>query len=113
MGFQIVSTEPHTLGSKKTHGSNVGFIKAVRPDNFTLRFIQRLLIKRHIHTQNVRRAEQTVGMLVQSENRCAVGGFIGAHSLKAAQAIVKGMCQHMHPRILPRHHFAIEPDVAS
>ena len=113
MGFQIVGTEPHTLGPKKTHGSNVGFIKAIRPDNFTLRLIQRLLIKRHIHAQNVRRAKQTVGVLVQSKNRCAVRGFIGPHSLKATEAIVEGMCQHMHLRIFPRHHLAIEPDVAS
>ena len=45
------------------HRPEIGFIEIIHPDNFTLRFIKRCFVKGHIHLQNFRRAEQTVGVL--------------------------------------------------
>ena len=63
MRLQIVRSQPHSFGAQKTHRPEIGFIEIIHPDNFALRFIKRCFVKGHIHLQNFRRAEQTIGVL--------------------------------------------------
>ena len=58
--------------------------------------------------QIFRRLEQTLGMLLQFENRAA----IDALALKYAVGVMQRMRQHMHFGLAPGNKFAIEPDHA-
>ena len=112
MCLEVVGAQAHALRTKKTHGTDVRLIQIVCPDHLALRCIQGLFVVRHVHAQNVRRAEQTVGVLLEAKNRRAFGRLVGANTLEHTEAVMKGMGQHMNPCFLPGHHFAIEPDVA-
>ena len=60
----------------------------------------------------MRGTKQSISVLFQPEDRGARGGFVGAHTLKHTEPVMKGMGQHMNPRLLPGHHFAVKPDMA-
>ena len=54
VGFQVVSPQTHPFRAKETHRPDVSFVEAIRPHNLTLRSIQGIFVKRHIHSQNMR-----------------------------------------------------------
>jgi hypothetical protein len=58
------------------------------------------------------RPKKAVGMVLKPENAGAIGCLIGSNSLKNTEAIMKRMSENMNPGFLPRHHFAIEPNVS-
>ena len=65
-----------------------------------------------IHAQDFGAVEQALGVLLQSEDGGALLGFVGAHALKSAAAVVQGVAQHMDLGIAPIDHLAVHPDFA-
>ena len=112
MGLEVVGAQAHALRAQKTHGPNVSLIQVVCSHHLTLRCVQGLFVEGHIHPQNMRRSKQTIGMLLEPKNRSAVGSFVRTHPLEYAEPVMERVGQHVNPRLLPGHHFAIEPDVA-
>src|SRR5665213_61430 len=67
--------------------------------------------KGDLHTVDLGRVEQPPGVIAQPEYRHPSRGAIGAHTLEHRGAVVQRVGEHVHRGLLPRHEFAIEPDV--
>src|SRR5690606_39289390 len=77
-----------------------------------LRLDQGGLVERHPHAEDVGRAEQAVGMLLQPEDGGAVVGLVGAYPLEDAHAVMQRVGEHVGGGVAPRHHLAVVPDQA-
>jgi len=82
----------------------------VGADHFLLRFEQCFLVIRHFHLENVRRIEQPVGVLFETENGGTLIGLVGADAFKHAHPVVQGVGQHVRRCLAPRHQLAVVPD---
>ena len=51
-------------------------------------------------------------MLLQTEDRRATRGVVGAHTFERAAAVVQGVGQHVDLGIAPVHQLAVHPDLA-
>jgi len=68
------------------------------------------LVIRHPHLEDVRRIEQPVGVLLQTEDRSAFDRPVSAQTLKYAHAVMQGVRQHVGGGIAPWHELAVIPD---
>ncbi len=89
MHLEVVSANPHPLGTIESHGAKIGGVKVVFPDGVKLRLIQGVGIKRNLHSQNMRRAEKTICMILQPENGRPFLCMIGAHALEHTHAVMQ------------------------
>ncbi len=78
-----------------------------------MRLVDGFPVEGHVHAQDVRRAEQATGVLLQAEDAgAAVGGVVGAHALEHTQTVVQRVRHHVRARLAPGHQLAVEPDHA-
>jgi hypothetical protein len=67
--------------------------------------------ERDRHQVDVRGLEEPAHVLGQAEHRgAAVVGAVAADALEHAEAVVQRVGQHVHARLVPRNHAAVEPD---
>ena len=112
MGFQHVGTDTHALGTIERERPQIGAGQSVLFYNGNLCIVQGFGIVGNLHTENMGRPEESVGMVLQTENSGSPVGLIGAYAFEHPQPVVQGMRQHMHLGISPGHHLTIEPDYA-
>ncbi len=91
VNLQIVGTQTHAFCAVKTHRTHVGGFKLVFTHGGALRGVKLLKTPRNIHAQDFGRIEQAFGVLLQAKNGGALVGFVGAHALKYAHAVVQGV----------------------
>jgi hypothetical protein len=79
--------------------------------DFFLRAHDLIARVRDLHHVNVRRVEEPLGVLLQSEDSSALSRFVRAHAFENGKAVVQRMGEHMGVRVAPRHELAVVPDV--
>ena len=94
----------------KRHRAEVAGFQAVGLHHVQVGGVDFFFAERQAHAQDMGRAEQAVGVILQTENRRALRRFVGAHTLEHAHAVVQGVGQHMGVRLAPGHEFAVKPD---
>ncbi len=93
---RLSARNPYPLGAEKAHGPQVRAFQSVLPHHRALHFVQRVFVIGHVHAQDVRRAEQAVGVFLQAEDGGASVGLVGAYAFENAHTVVQGVRQHVH-----------------
>ncbi len=109
---QRLGGNAHGLGSVECHRPDVGRFQLVFAHGGALGFVDFFLGVGHVHAQDVRRAEQPVGMILQTENGRALGRMVGAHAFEHAHAVVQGVGKDVCGGIAPVDQLAVVPDIA-
>jgi hypothetical protein len=104
--------DAHCLGAIEHDRPDVARFQVVGAYHFLLCLEQRFLVIGHLHLEDVRRVEQAVGMLFETEYGGAVFGPVGADPFEDAHAIVQGVRQHVRCRLAPGDQLAVVPDEA-
>ncbi len=65
-----------------------------------------------LHAQDLGAVEEPLGVLLQAEDRRALGRLVGPHALERAAAIVQRVGEHVDLGVAPIHHLAVHPDLA-
>jgi hypothetical protein len=63
-----------------------------------------------LHAEDVRGAEQAVGMVAQAEDGRAVHRLVAADAFEHAHAVMQRVRQDVRRGLAPRHHLAVIPD---
>ena len=100
----------HRLRSVEGDRAQVTGGKAVLHHALLLRGVELVLAVGDLHPEDLRRAEQPIGVLAQPEDRRARRGLIAAHALEDAHSVMQRVGQHMRGRVAPRHQLAVVPD---
>ena len=108
----MLRAQAHPLGADKTQRAHVRRLQPVLAHHRALGLVQRVLVVGYLHVEDMRRAEQPVGVLVQTEDRRALLGLVGAHALEHAHAVVQGVGEDVDLGLTPGHQLAVEPDDA-
>ena len=105
--------DAHRRRSHRTPAAAGSTIRACCRARSDLRRVELFLrAERDLHPEDLRRAEQPVGVIAQAEDRGPVGGLVRAHALEHAHAVVQRVRQHVRGGVAPRHHLAVVPDPA-
>jgi len=94
-------------------GSQVARLELVLAHDVELRGFEGFPVERHVHLEDLRRIQQTFGVLVQAEDRgAAVGRPVRAHAFEDAHAVVQRMGQDVDRGVAPVDQLAVHPDLA-
>ena len=79
VGLQALGAQAHGLGTEVGQRAQVGLLQPVLAHHGAMGLVDRVLVEGHVHAQDVRRAEQAVGVFLQAEDAgAALGG--GRHA---------------------------------
>ena len=104
--------DAHLLRAVEGDRADVAGLVLVGAHHLELRLHQPLARERNLHQVDVRRGEQAVGVLLQTEDGRAERRLVGAHALEHRQAVVQRMREDVRSGVAPRHQFAVVPDPA-
>jgi len=93
-------------------GAQVAGLELVVAHDGALRFVDLLLREGDSHAQNFGAVEQALGVLLQAEDGGAFVGFVGAHALEGAAAVVQRVAEDVDFGVAPVDHVAVHPDFA-
>ena len=79
------------FGTNPSQRADVTAFQIVCFHHCFLRFADFLFGEGQLHAQNFGAVKKAVGVLVQTENGRAIGGFVGANTFKGAAAVVQGV----------------------
>ena len=106
------SGDAHRFRAVENDWPDVAGFELIGAHDFLVRFDQGLFVVGHLHLEDESGVEQAVGVLFEPENRCALGGLVGADAFENTHPVVQGMRQHVRRGVAPIHQFAVVPDEA-
>ncbi len=107
MGLQVFGAQAHAFGTVETHGADVARFELVVAHHVFGGLVERRLVVRHFHAEDVGRTEQPIGVLAQAEDRGAAVGLVRAHAFEYPHPVMQSVGQHVHLGFTPGHQLAV------
>src|SRR3569623_2451006 len=110
MSLQILGAQTHPLGAIDTHGADVAGFELVVAYHLPGGVVERRLVVRHFQAEDMRRAEQAVGVFTQTDDGRPALGLVSAYAFEYPETVMQSVGEHVHFRVAPGHQLALYPD---
>jgi hypothetical protein len=107
----LLRKDPHGAVPDEGQRPDVAGVDLVHPDGLEDRLAELLAGEGAVHLEDVHRTEEPVNVLFQAEDRGTRVRLVAADALEDAGAVMQGVREHMHLRVVPGNELPVHPDL--